>query len=89
MTDPLEHLTEIASEFRISYQRFKETGARYWTVTILGANQPPPGTGETLHEAICDMQRQCDLDEFRQALQHAAVGNKTLDEWKRKLRELV
>jgi hypothetical protein len=35
------------------------------------------------------MQRQCDLDEFRQALQHAAVGNKTLDEWKRKLRELV
>lgn len=86
----LDYLTEISNQFEINYTKFKDTGAMYWTVKLLGDKHSLlKAEGDTLEEAISNLSQQRELNEFRAAMQHAALGNKTLDEWKTKLRDIL
>jgi hypothetical protein len=84
----LDYLTDISNQFEIHYTYFKETDATYWTVRLLGS-QVIKAEGDTLEEAISNLSKQRELDEFKAKLAHAGLGNKSLEEWKDKLRMIL
>ena len=89
MTDPLETLQEISNHFEITYTNFQDHGREVWIVKIINTDPTLTGQGDTLPEAVKDAFRQREFNEFKTQLQRASIGNKSVDEWKAKIREIL
>ena len=87
--NPLEDLTEISNHFEISYNKFTDKNVAYWSVKLISTQPNITGRGETLMEAIRDLSIQQEMEAFKARLQHASMGNKTVQEWKDKIREIL
>lgn len=87
MSDPLEHLQELASEFTIEYQRFRDADVTSWVVTLKPNSLK--GRGDTIQEAIQDLSRQQDLREFEAKLAHARLGAKDTESLKDNIRNIL
>jgi len=84
----MNQLTKISNHFQVEYQKFKDTGAQYWNVTIMG-DPPQKGKGPTLEEAIADMHRQNDIEIFKGKLNHALRGTFNVEDLKDKIRAIL
>lgn len=87
--NPLETLQETSNHFEVTYTNFKDHKRQIWTVKVISEQPPLSGEGESLDEALHDLNRQRELAVFKNALQHTGLGKPTLEEWKGKIREIL
>ena len=84
--NPLEQLTEISNDFEVHYQRFRDADVTTWVVSIKTQQPNLKGRGDTLEDAIQDLDRQAELKEFETKLNHAKLGTSTVAELKENIR---
>lgn len=84
----MNELIELSNHFTVEYQKYKDTGAIYWTVKLLG-DKPHIGEGDTLEEAIHDLHRRQDVKEFSHQLEKARIGVKTVADWKANIKAIL
>ena len=87
--NPLEHLTEISNDFEIQYQRFTDADVVTWCVIIKTQQPNLRGRGDSLEEAIQDLQRQADLRTFEAQLQSAKVGANDVETLKENIKGIL